>query len=125
MKFLNGSLQNDNKESLTPNNELDKGSHIGDFKGAKIGERGHDMTTVKQKKFSITLEQSIFLKSYKQWGYNDQSSIVREALNLLIHNLKKNQRKTEMAQKARELLPDYATDREITSFIALDGEDFQ
>ena len=82
------------------------------------------MASVKQKKFSITVEQNSFLESYKQWGYTDQSSIVREALNLLIREAKRNRRKTEMAHKARELLADYETDREVTSFIALDREDF-
>jgi len=82
------------------------------------------MASVKQKKFSITSEQSSFLKDCKEWGYADQSSIVRQALDLLIRDEKKKRRKKQMAQKARELLADYETDREMTPFIALDGEDF-
>ena len=63
------------------------------------------MATLAQKKISISSEQKQFLENYRQWGFTDQSSIVREALTLFITELKTNQRKTQMAQKARELLP--------------------
>ncbi|MBW1786063.1 MAG: hypothetical protein JRK53_05505 [Deltaproteobacteria bacterium] len=82
------------------------------------------MTSVKQKKFSITADQSHFLENCRQWGYADQSSIVREALNRFIQELQRNKRKNQMARKAQELLGDYEKDREMTSFTALDGEDF-
>jgi len=57
-------------------------------------------------------------------GFSDQSSIVREALNRLIKEFKIKQRKSQMAQKARELFSDYTTDRELTTFTDLDGEEF-
>jgi len=82
------------------------------------------MATLTQKKISISSEQKQFLENYKQWGFTDQSSIVREALTLFIRDLKTNQRKTQMAQKARELVSEYATDKELTGFTDLDGEDF-
>ena len=82
------------------------------------------MAPLTQKKISISPEQKQFLENYKQWGFTDQSSIVREALTQLINGLKTKQRKSLMAQKARELLSDYTTDKELTTFTDLDGEDF-
>ena len=82
------------------------------------------MTTLTQKKISISSEQNEFLENYKQWGFTDQSSIVREALTQFIKEVKTRQRKSQMAQKARELLSDYRTDKELTNFTELDGEDF-
>ena len=77
-----------------------------------------------QKKFSISQKHKDFLESYKNWGYSGQSSIVREALTLFMRDLKTRKRKSLMAQKARELAPDYKNDRELTAFTSLDGEDF-
>jgi len=82
------------------------------------------MTKLAQKKISISSEQNEFLENYKQWGFTDQSSIVREALTQLIKEVKTRQRKSQMAQKASELLSDYGTDKELTTFTELDGEDF-
>jgi len=82
------------------------------------------MATLTQKKISISSEQKQFLENYKQWGFTDQSSIVREALTLFIRELKTSQRKIQMAQKARELVSEYTTDKELTGFTDLDGEDF-
>ena len=82
------------------------------------------MATLTQKKISISSEQNEFLENYKQWGFSDQSSIVREALSQLIKEVKTRQRKSQMAQKASELLSDYGTDKELTTFTELDGEDF-
>ena len=82
------------------------------------------MATLTQKKISISSEQKKFLENYRQWGFTDQSSIVREALTLFIRELKANQRKTQMAQKAKELVSEYTTDKELTGFTDLDGEDF-
>ena len=82
------------------------------------------MATLTQKKISISSEQKQFLENYREWGFTDQSSIVREALTLFIRELKTNQRKTQMAQKARELVSEYTTDKELTGFTDLDGEDF-
>ena len=82
------------------------------------------MATLTQKKISISSEQKQFLENYRQWGFTDQSSIVREALTRFIRELKTSQRKTQMAQKARELVSEYTTDKELTGFTDLDGEDF-
>ena len=82
------------------------------------------MTVLTQKKISISSEQNEFLENYKQWGFTDQSSIVREALSQFIKEVKTRQRKSQMAQKAKELLSDYRTDKELTNFTELDDEDF-
>ncbi len=82
------------------------------------------MTTLTQKKISISLEQKQFLENYRQWGFADQSSIVREALARYIRELKTIQRKTQMAKKAKELASDYATDKALAGFPDLDSEGF-
>ena len=82
------------------------------------------MAPLTQKKISISSEHNEFLENYKQWGFTDQSSIVREALTQYIKDLKTKQRKSQMAEKASELLSDYKTDKELTDFSDLDAEDF-
>lgn len=82
------------------------------------------MKYLTQKKFSISLEQKKFLENFRQWEFSDQSSIVREALDRFIEELKIKERKRLMAQKAQELLPDYSEDKELIAFTDLDGEDF-
>ena len=77
-----------------------------------------------QKKFSISNEQKQFIESYKKWGFSDQSSIIREALNQFINDFKIKERKTLIAQKAQELLADYTHDKDLTTFTDLDGDDF-
>ena len=83
------------------------------------------MAPLTQKKISISSEHNEFLENYKQWGFTDQSSIVREALTQFIKEVKTRQRKNQMARKANELLSDYSTDEELTTFTELDGEDFK
>lgn len=82
------------------------------------------MKSLTQKKFSISLEQKKLLENFRQWGFSDQSSIVREALDRFIKELKIKERKRLMTQKAQELLPDYRQDKELVAFTDLDGEDF-
>ena len=82
------------------------------------------MGALVQKKVSITREQKYFIENYRKWGFSDQSSIIREALNRFIRELEASRRKISMAQKAQELLSDYTDDGELTTFTALDGEDF-
>ena len=82
------------------------------------------MARLTQKKISISSEQNEFLENYRQWGFTDQSSIVREALTQFIRAVKKKQRKNQMAEKARELFSDYETNKDLTDFSELDGEDF-
>ena len=82
------------------------------------------MARLTQKKISISFEQNEFLENYKQWGFTDQSSIVREALARYIKEVKKKQRKCQMAEKAKELLSDYKNSKDLSAFTELDGEDF-
>ena len=82
------------------------------------------MAALTQKKISISSEQKQFLENYRQWGFTDQSSVVREALARYISELKTDRRKAQMAQKATELISEYETDNELTRFTDLDGEDF-
>ena len=82
------------------------------------------MAALTQKKISISSEQKQFLVNYRQWGFTDQSSVVREALARYISELKTDRRKAQMAQKATELVSEYETDNELTRFTDLDGEDF-
>ena len=86
--------------------------------------KGVYMTSLTRKKVSISIEQNEFLENYKKWGFSDQSSIVREALSQFITEVKTKQRKSQMAEKAKELLPDYSRDEELTPFTEIDGEDF-
>jgi hypothetical protein len=82
------------------------------------------MAQLTQKKISISSEQNEFLENYKQWGFTDQSSIVRDALTQFIKDVKTRKRKSQMAEKASELLSDYRIDKELATFTELDGEDF-
>ncbi|EFI33941.1 conserved hypothetical protein [Desulfonatronospira thiodismutans ASO3-1] len=82
------------------------------------------MSSLSQKKFSIDSEQIQLLESYREWGFLDQSSMVREALNRLSNDLRKNKQKDKMAKKARELVSEYNTDKEFTVFTDLDSEEF-
>ncbi len=82
------------------------------------------MTKLTQKKISISAEQNEFLEDYRQWGFTDQSSIVREALAQFIKEVKRKQRRSQMAKKAKELLSDYKSSKELTAFTELDNEDF-
>ncbi|MEE8430350.1 MAG: hypothetical protein V3S16_03800 [Candidatus Desulfatibia sp.] len=83
------------------------------------------METLTQKKISISLDQKQFLAEYKKWGFSDQSSIVRAALTRFIREITTKERKALMQKKAKELLPDYTQDQELTAFTDLDGEDFR
>ncbi len=82
------------------------------------------MGTMAQKKFSISIQQSQFLNNCKEWGFSDQSSLVRDALERFIKELKKKRKREQMEQKAQELLSEYSEDKELTVFTELDSEDF-
>lgn len=82
------------------------------------------MESLTQKKISISLDQKHFLANYKKLGFSDQSSIVREALDRFIKELKTNERKDLMKKKAGELLRNYTEDKTLTAFTDLDGEKF-
>ena len=82
------------------------------------------MGNLDQKKFSIGSEQIKFLENYKKWGFSDKSSIVREALDRYMKEVKTQHQKQLMEQKSRELLSDYLKDKELTPLTDLDSEDF-
>lgn len=82
------------------------------------------MRNSSQKKFTIGSEQIKFLENYKKWGFSDKSSIVREALDRYMREVKTKHQKQLMAQKSRELLSDYLKDKELTPLTDLDSEDF-
>ena len=82
------------------------------------------MSNLNQKKFSIRNEQIKFLEDYKKWGFSDKSSIVREALDRYIKEVKSQHQKQLMAKKSQELLSDYLEDKELTALTDLDSEDF-
>jgi hypothetical protein len=82
------------------------------------------MATLSQKKFSISAEQTKFLDDYKRWGFSDQSSVVREALDHYMKELTRKEIKNVLSQKAKELLADYSKDKELTAFTSLDSEEF-
>lgn len=60
-----------------------------------------------QKKFSISPAHKSFLESYRRWGYSDQSSMVRDALDRFMKELAARERRRLMERKAHELSPDY------------------
>ena len=82
------------------------------------------MGSLIQKKISITNEHKQFIENYKKWGFSDQSSIIRKALNQFINDFKIKERKTLIAQKGQELLSDYTHDKDLTVFTDIDGDDF-
>ena len=82
------------------------------------------MGALTQKKFSISIQHRQFLDQCKEWGFSDQSSLVREALERFIKELKTKRQKEQMEQKAHELLTEYSEDKELTAFTDLDSEDF-
>ena len=82
------------------------------------------MDNVIQKKFSINVNQKEFLAEYKKWGFSDQSSIIREALDRFIREIRTRERKELMKKKANELLSDYSDNKKLTVFTDLDGENF-
>ncbi len=91
--------------------------------GQIVALGGDRMKTLTQKKFSISIDQGRFLADYKKWGFSNQSSIVRKALDRLIRDIRRERRRELMKIKADELLPDYEEDKELSTFTILDGED--
>ena len=74
------------------------------------------MRKLTQKKFSISIEQKRFLENYQKWGYSDQSSIVRTALDSFMKELQAAERKSLMKRKAQELFADYQENGRLTKF---------
>ena len=81
------------------------------------------MGTMVQKKITIKQEQAAFLAACKEFGFADQSSLVRTALDDFIKENKRKQRRLRIAQKAKEIVELYVLDTELTAFTAIDGDD--
>ena len=77
-----------------------------------------------QKKITIKKEQGAFLSACKEFGFADQSSLVREALDVFIKETKLKQRRAKISQKAGELAVLYDEDVDLTVFSTIDGDDF-
>jgi hypothetical protein len=62
-----------------------------------------------QAKFSIHEDQSVFLNSYKDYGFKDKSEMIRTALNML-----KKERELESLRQSAELYVEtFADDAEL------------
>jgi hypothetical protein len=81
------------------------------------------MRKLTQKKFSISIEQKRFLENYHRWGYSDQSSIVRAALDSFMKEQEAAERKSLMKRKAQELSTDYQENGRLTKFFIMAKKD--
>ena len=77
-----------------------------------------------QKKITLKKEQGAFLAACKEFGFTDQSTLVRAALDVFIKEIKRKQRRNIMSQKARELVTLYDEDTDLTVFTTIDGDAF-
>ena len=82
------------------------------------------MDTMIQKKITIKREQGVFLAGCREFGFSDQSSLVRAALDVFIKEAKRKQRRAKIFKKAGELAALYNEDADLTVFTTIDGEDF-
>ena len=71
------------------------------------------------------------LETLKQLTLTERLALTEAALHLIREELQQreqqpatDERTARLAAAAQALLPDYTTDTELTSFIALDSEDF-
>lgn len=76
-----------------------------------------------QKKITIKKEQGAFLATCKKFGFSDQSSMVRAALDAFIKEIERKRRRDKISQKAKELASLYYEDTSLTVFTAIDGDD--
>jgi Arc/MetJ-type ribon-helix-helix transcriptional regulator len=82
------------------------------------------MSTMVQKKITIKREQETFLAAYKKYGFADQSSLIRAALDDFIKETKRKQRRAQITRKAEELAALYCNSADLIAFSAIDGDDF-
>ena len=69
---------------------------------------------MQQAKFSCKEDQVAFLNSYKEYGFKDKSSMIREALNLL-----RKERELEKLRESAELYAEtYDEDSELKELTA-------
>ncbi|MCJ7733077.1 MAG: type II toxin-antitoxin system HicB family antitoxin [Anaerolineales bacterium] len=77
---------------------------------------------IKTERFNIFLSSNLkdqLTTAAKRKGIS-RSAYVRSALEMAIQN----EKETTLQKAVRELAPIYETDQELTSFTALDGEEF-
>ena len=77
-----------------------------------------------QKKITLKKEQGAFLATCKRFGFADQSSMVRAALDVFIKEIERKRRREKILQKAKELAAVYNEDNNLTEFTAIDGDNF-
>jgi Arc/MetJ-type ribon-helix-helix transcriptional regulator len=77
-----------------------------------------------QKKITIKREQEAFLAACKNFGFADQSSLIRAALDDFIKETKRKQRRAQITRKAGELAALYGQYSNLIAFTAIDGDDF-
>ena len=82
------------------------------------------MSGMIQKKITIKKEQEAFLAACKEFGFSDQSSLVRAALDDFIKETKRKHRRAQISKKAEELASLYDQDADLTAFTAIDGDEF-
>ena len=82
------------------------------------------MSTMVQKKITIKREQEAFLTACRKFGFADQSSLIRAALDDFIKETKRKQRRAQITRKAGELAALYGQNPDLTAFTAIDGDDF-
>ncbi|MEQ8169320.1 MAG: hypothetical protein ABRQ38_10515 [Candidatus Eremiobacterota bacterium] len=77
------------------------------------------------------MTQKEILLELKNFTNEERLKIIEDTLNMIREDIRradiiKNQKdkKNKLAEAARVMLKDYATDKELTAFTALDGEDF-
>lgn len=82
------------------------------------------MAAMVQKKISFDRKQAAFLAACKDFGFEDQSSLVRTAVDDFMKEIKRRRLRAQIAAKAAELYDIYRSDKELTAFTAIDGDDF-
>jgi Arc/MetJ-type ribon-helix-helix transcriptional regulator len=82
------------------------------------------MHAMVQKKITIKREQEAFLAACREFGFADQSSLIRAALDDFIKETKRKQRRALITQKAGELAGLYGQNSDLTAFTAIDSDDF-
>ena len=77
-----------------------------------------------QKKITLKKEQGAFLATCKKFGFADQSSMVRAALDVFIKEIERKRRRDKISQKVKELAALYNEDTNLTVFSTIDGDNF-
>jgi len=77
-----------------------------------------------QKKITLKQEHAAFLSACKEFGFSDQSTMVRAALDIFIKDIKRKRRRAKISKKAEELATLYNEAADLTSFTTIDGDDF-